>query len=199
MTIIKNLGLQDYRKTFEQMLAFTEQRKQNPCEDEVWLLEHSPVFTLGTSASDTVRTDIKNIPLVKTNRGGDITYHGPGQVIGYLLINLRQAQLTLHNLVAKIDQLLLSVLASFNISAQTSTKNPGIYVDGKKIASYGLKISNGCSYHGFSLNVDMDLTPFNFINPCGIKDIEMANMSDYAKLNMAEVIAVCEREVKNIL
>lgn len=195
---IISCGTMDYKKTYDNMVAFTQSRKNFPCEDEVWLLEHDPVFTLGTSSPQTQQTNINNIPLVETNRGGDITYHGPGQLVGYLMINLRENKFTLHDLIAKLDNLLLTILQHFGIHGETSTENPGIYVDGKKIASYGLKVSQGCTYHGFSLNVDMDLAPFSMITPCGIRGIEMVNMKDLVDVSMQDVISICDTELRKV-
>lgn len=179
-------GIQPYTESFDAMRAFTEARTPETA-DEIWLVEHPPVFTLGL-AGDPAHLLIPNstIPLVKVDRGGQITYHGPGQVVAYLMLDLRRRKLMVRELVQRIEQGVIETLASYNLETERKAGAPGIYVcdtpaqhfhAGAKIAALGLKIRNGCSYHGVSLNVKMDLQPFLAINPCGYAGLETVDMA----------------------
>lgn len=175
--IIRYLGVQPYLQTWQAMSDFTEQR-DNQSIDEIWLLEHSPVFTQGLAGkAEHLLTDT-DIPVVKSDRGGQITYHAPGQLIAYLLINIRRKDFNVRSLVSIIEQGIIDLLADYSVTAIAKSDAPGVYVDGKKIASLGLKIRKGCSFHGLALNVDMDLTPFLQINPCGYAGLEMTQCRD---------------------
>ena len=175
--IIRYLGTTPYQETWQAMSAFTEQRDQNTI-DEIWLVEHSPVFTQGLAGKAEHLLENSNIPVVKSDRGGQITYHAPGQLIAYLLINIRRKEFNVRSLVTIIEQAIIDVLADNNVVAVAKPDAPGVYVDGKKIASLGLKIRKGCSFHGLALNVDMDLSPFLQINPCGYAGLEMTQCRD---------------------
>jgi len=182
-------GLEPYTQSFDAMRAFTETRTAET-PDEIWLVEHPPVFTLGLAGDPAhLLNPNSNIPLVKVDRGGQITYHGPGQVVAYLLLDLRRRKLMVRELVHRIEAGVIETLASYNLATERKERAPGIYVAptpsqpaqqshaGAKIAALGLKIRNGCSYHGVSLNVKMDLQPFLAINPCGYAGLETVDMA----------------------
>jgi lipoyl(octanoyl) transferase len=179
-------GIEAYTQSFDAMRAFTDARTPET-PDEIWLVEHPPVFTLGLAGDPAhLLNQDSDIPLVKTDRGGQITYHGPGQVVAYLLLDLRRRKLMVRELVQRIEQGVIETLASYNLGTERKAGAPGIYVAptpsqlshaGAKIAALGLKIRNGCSYHGVSLNVKMDLQPFLAINPCGYAGLETVDMA----------------------
>ena len=146
--------------------------------DELWLVEHPPVFTLGRSGREEHLLNPGDIPIVHTDRGGQVTYHGPGQVVIYLLLDLRRLNVTVRQLVSGIEQTIIRFLEEHNIAAEAKPKAPGVYVQGRKIAALGLRIRRGCSYHGLALNVDMDLSPFQRINPCGYAGLEVTQLKD---------------------
>ena len=175
--IVRYLGLQPYEQTWQAMSEFTEQRDQNSI-DEIWLVEHTPVFTQGLAGKAEHLLTNSDIPVVKSDRGGQITHHAPGQLIAYLLINIRRKDFNVRSLVSIIEQAIIELLADFKVIALAKPDAPGVYVDGKKIASLGLKIRKGCSFHGLALNVDMDLSPFLQINPCGYAGLEMTQCRD---------------------
>lgn len=175
--IVKRLGLADYQNTWLAMQAFTTGR-QNETPDEVWLTQHPPVYTLGLNKKD-VRLPLQNdIPVVQTDRGGKITYHGPGQLLVYLLLDLKRRGMSARQLVSRMENAVIALLAEDNIEAYARNDAPGVYVAGSKIASLGLRLKNGCCYHGLSLNVDMDLSPFKSIDPCGYQGMEVTQMRD---------------------
>lgn len=175
--IIRSLGCVAYEPTFAAMQAFTAQRTADT-PDELWLCEHPPVFTQGLSGKpEHVLHDI-GIPVVQIDRGGQITYHGPGQVVAYLLLDLRRRQLKVRDMVWRIEQAVMNVLASHGITAGRMAGAPGVYVAGAKIAALGLRIKGGCSYHGVSLNVDVDLAPYAAINPCGYAGMQVTRLRD---------------------
>ena len=169
---IKHLGLVDYQHTWQAMQAFTDTRTADT-EDEIWLLEHPPVFTQGLAGKAEHLLVPTDIPVVKTDRGGQITYHGPGQLIAYLLIDVRRKGLGVRQLVTAMEQAVIALLARSGIAAVAKPDAPGVYVAGAKIASLGLRIRRGCSFHGLALNVNLDLTPFSHINPCGYAGLAM--------------------------
>ena len=174
---IKRLGRADYLPTLAAMQAFTAQRTPET-EDELWIVEHPPVYTLGQAGKpEHVLRDL-GIPLVKIDRGGQVTYHGPGQVVIYLLLDLARRKLKIRELVSAIEQAVINLLAEFGISAERREGAPGVYVGGAKIAALGLRIRNGASYHGVSLNIDMDLAPFSAINPCGYPGLPVIQTRD---------------------
>lgn len=187
MLIIKQLDKQHYVDIWQQMQVFTIQRSANTM-DEIWLLEHWPIYTQG-QAGKIEHVLAPNLNIVHSDRGGQITYHATGQLIIYILINLQRHNLGIKTLVCDLEQLIIALLATYNITAQTCCGAPGVYVEQKKIASLGLRVKKGCTYHGIALNVNMDLMPFKKINPCGFKNLEMVNMCDYDKnITMASVI-----------
>ncbi|MDE1178902.1 lipoyl(octanoyl) transferase LipB [Paraburkholderia sp.] len=205
---IRHRGVEQYETSFDAMRAFTDARTSET-PDEIWLVEHPPVFTLGL-AGDPAHLLLANsgIPLVKVDRGGQITYHGPGQVVAYLLLDLRRRKLMVRELVTRIEQAVIETLAAYNLAGERKAGAPGIYVSevqpaapqaalhaGAKIGALGLKIRNGCSYHGVSLNVKMDLQPFLAINPCGYAGLETVDMATLGVAagwdDVAQTFAAC--------
>ncbi len=173
---IKQLGRQPYQQTWQAMQDFTNQRDADS-EDELWIVEHPPVFTQGLNGkAEHLLQLAPHIPLVQTDRGGQVTYHGPGQLVIYTLIDLKRNQIGVRALVTLIEQAIIELLAQFKIDAVARADAPGVYVDGQKIASLGLKIRKQKSYHGLALNVDMDLSPFQMINPCGLLGMQMTQL-----------------------
>ena len=172
---VKYLGLVDYTATWQAMQAFTAQRSADT-PDELWLLQHPPVFTLGLAGKREHILSTSDIPIIPIDRGGQVTYHGPGQVVAYVLLDLKRRGYGVRELVQRMEQALIDLLASYGIAAERRVKAPGVYVGERKIAALGLRIKHGRSYHGLALNVDMDLTPFLAINPCGYEGLEVTQM-----------------------
>ncbi|HDM8155071.1 TPA: lipoyl(octanoyl) transferase LipB [Vibrio harveyi] len=174
--VVKRLGRQDYEPVWKAMHEFTDQRTDDT-PDEVWLVEHNPVFTQGQAGKAEHLINTGDIPVVQSDRGGQVTYHGPGQLVAYFLINLRRKKLGVRDLVTHIENLVINTLEAYNIDSAARPDAPGVYVGGKKICSLGLRIRKGCSFHGLALNVNMDLGPFLRINPCGYEGMEMVQVS----------------------
>ena len=174
--IVRQLGVKEYSAVFDSMKAFNEQRDENTA-DEIWLLEHKPVFTQGQAGKEEYVLMPGDIPVVKSDRGGHVTYHGPGQITAYILVDLKRLKIGVRDLVTLIEQALVDTLAQWQISAAPRRDAPGVYVDGDKIASLGLRIRRGCSYHGLNFNVAMDMSPWQRINPCGLS-IPMSQLAD---------------------
>lgn len=174
--IVRWLGRVPYEPTWQSMQQFTD-RRDAATEDELWLLEHPPVFTLGMAADSSHVLAPGDIPLVQTDRGGQVTYHGPGQLVAYPLIDIRRLGLGVRNLVMLLEQCVIDLVAAHGITAQGRRDAPGVYVDGAKLASLGLRVRRGASYHGLALNVDMDLAPFARINPCGMAGLAVTSMA----------------------
>lgn len=178
---VKYLGLQPYESTWQAMQRFTNERSEHT-PDELWLVEHPPVFTQGLNGQAKHLQAFaleQNIPIIQTDRGGQVTYHGPGQIIIYALLDLKRAQLGVRDLVHRMEKAIIEFLCDLGISADARPDAPGVYVDGQKIASLGLKIRKQKSYHGLALNFDMDLTPFSWITPCGLEGIQMTQVSHF--------------------
>jgi len=176
--IVKRLGLVAYEPTWRAMQDFTAQRTADTA-DEIWLCQHPPVFTLGLAGKpEHLLRDI-GVPVVKIDRGGQITYHGPGQLVAYLLLDLKRRGLTVKGLVNRMEQTVIDLLAGHDIAAARLAGAPGVYVNGAKIAALGLKVKNGCCYHGLALNVAMDLFPFEAINPCGYEGMAVTQVADF--------------------
>ena len=175
--IVRRLGQVDYEPTWQAMQAFTAGRTADT-PDEIWLCEHPPVFTLGLAGKPEHLLRDVGIPVVRIDRGGQITYHGPGQVVAYLLLDLRRRGLTVKGMVNRMEQAVIDLLAEYGVEAQRLAGAPGVYVGGAKIAALGLKLKNGCSYHGLALNVDMDLAPFGHINPCGYEGLAVTQLRE---------------------
>jgi lipoyl(octanoyl) transferase len=174
--VLRELGLSEYQATLSAMQSFTLQRRADT-PDELWLTEHDAIYTLGLNRKN-VRLPNNDIPLALVDRGGKITYHGRGQVIIYFLIDLNRINLKVRSLVSIIEMTIIEFLAQYNVVAEARSDAPGVYVDQKKVASLGLRLKNQCCYHGLSLNVDMDLTPFEAIDPCGYANLSMTQTKD---------------------
>ena len=185
----RDLGLIDYETAWHAMQRFTDGRGKDAA-DEVWLVQHPPVFTQGQSGKAEHLLLPGNIPVVQVDRGGQVTYHGPGQLVAYLMLDVRRLGFGVRDLVTRIENTLIALLDRYGVTAAAKADAPGVYVDGAKIASLGLRIRNGCSFHGLALNVDMDLEPFRRINPCGYAGLAMTQLSDHAEqIEFSEVSA----------
>jgi len=177
-TRVRRLGRVEYEPTWREMQAFTSKRSTNSA-DELWLLEHPPVYTLGVAGRAVHLPRAANgIPVIKTDRGGQITYHGPGQIVMYLLLDLRRRGLAVRPLVRLMELAVIDLLAEYGIAAAGRFEAPGVYVDSAKIAALGLRVRNGCCYHGLAFNVDMDLSPFHVIDPCGYSGLAVTQARD---------------------
>ena len=174
---IRRFGRTDYEQTWHAMQAFTTSRTPDTA-DELWLTEHDPVYTLGLNRRGVRLPDREDIPLILVDRGGKITYHGPGQTVIYLMLDLKRKELTIRQLVSAMENTIIGLLDDFGLKAQARPDAPGVYVDGCKIASLGLRLKNQCSYHGLALNVDMDLSPFAAIDPCGYQGLQVTQLRD---------------------
>lgn len=177
--VIRSLGQQPYLETWQAMKDLTATRNSDT-PDELWCLEHPPVYTQGQAGRPEHILAPGDIPVVEVDRGGQVTYHGPGQLVVYLMIDLSRSKLGIRALVDLIEQSLVSILASYGIAAAPRSDAPGVYVEGAKIASLGLRVRRGCSFHGLALNVDMDMEPFGRINPCGYAGMAMCQVTDFA-------------------
>lgn len=175
--IVRQLGRRDYLPVYHAMQQFNTNRDASS-EDEIWLVEHPPVFTQGLNGKPQHIHDPGPIPVVPVDRGGQVTYHGPGQLVAYLLLDLKRLGLGVRGIVTHIEEAIIQLLADYGIQAVSRPDAPGVYVEGNKIAALGLRIKRGCSYHGLSLNVDMDLSPFKRINPCGYADLAVTQLKD---------------------
>ncbi len=185
--IVRRLGQQPYEPVFEAMKRFTDERDLTTV-DEIWVLEHEPVFTQGQAGKEEHLLAPGDIPVVKVDRGGQVTYHGPGQLVVYLLLNLKRLKIGVRDLVTLMEDAVVSVMASYDVEAYPKADAPGVYVGGEKLASLGLRVRRGCSFHGLALNVDMDLSPFQRINPCGYPGLNMVQVRQLVKdANMDEV------------
>lgn len=185
--IIKNLGIKPYMQTYQAMHHFTQNRDANTL-DEIWLVEHPPVFTQGKVGKAEHLLTKTIIPVVHTDRGGQITYHAPGQQIMYILLDLKRGKITIRQVVSYLENCVIQTLDYYNIRAYAKMDAPGVYVEHKKICSLGLHIKHGCTSHGLALNIDMDLTPFNYINPCGYAGLQMTQLKQYVShINTHEI------------
>lgn len=187
MIHIRQLGIMPYETIWKKMQDFTNCRTELT-NDELWILEHLPVYTQGQAGKPEHIIDPKNIPIIQSDRGGQVTYHAPGQLIGYVLFDLRKRHLGIRTLVNQLEQTLIGTLGSFQIQGHTRFGAPGVYVNDCKIASIGLRVRNFCTYHGIALNVAMDLEPFENINPCGFNNLKITQIKDFIPtIQMAEV------------
>ncbi len=187
--LVKHLGRVEYAPTFARMRELTLARDA-ATPDEIWLVEHPPVFTQGQAGKAEHLLLPGDIPVVQVDRGGQVTYHGPGQLVAYLLLDVRKLGFGVRDLVSRMEQCLIELLASYGVTAVAKADAPGVYVNGAKIASLGLRIRHGCSFHGLALNVDMDLEPFHRINPCGYAGLAMTQLRDHTgPIEFAEVSA----------
>ena len=177
MAVIRNLGLQDYESIWHNMQQFTQNRNHET-SDEIWVVEHFPVYTLGLNGKREHLLNTGNIPVINSDRGGQVTYHGPGQLVIYTLLDIKRLNINVRELVTLLEQAMILTLAQHGIIAVSKADAPGVYVNDKKIGSIGLRIKKNCSYHGLSLNNDIDLRPFNHINTCGYSDLKVTQLSD---------------------
>jgi lipoyl(octanoyl) transferase len=176
--IIRELGLQPYETIWKDMQQFTQERTDET-SDEIWVLEHLPVYTLGLNGKQEHLLNPGNIPVIQCDRGGQVTYHAPGQLIVYTLLDIKRLELGIRQLVTLLEQSMITALAQFGLTAVAKPEAPGVYVNGKKIGSIGIRIKRNCSYHGISLNNNMGLTPFDYINTCGFKDLQVTQLADF--------------------
>ncbi len=175
--VVRHLGLVDYLPTLEAMRRLTAERDEHT-PDEIWLLQHPHVFTQGQAGKAEHLLAPGDIPVIQVERGGQVTYHGPGQLVAYLMLDLRRLGLGVRELVSAMELSLVDLLASYGVEAAPKADAPGVYVNGEKIASLGLRVRRGCSFHGLALNVDMDMSPFARINPCGYSGLKMVQLKD---------------------
>ena len=187
--IIRPLALQPYEETWQAMQTFTLDRTpQTP--DEIWLVQHPPVFTQGLNGkAEHLLQTFDDIPIIQTDRGGQITYHAPGQLVAYCLIDLKRNQLTVRQFVHDLENIIIELLAKYQIQSEARADAPGVYVNGHKIASLGLKVRKQCTYHGLALNVCMDLAPFTRVNPCGLQGMQMTQICQLAPQITLEMVA----------
>ena len=188
MITIKEKGIQDYTSTWKEMISFTENRSEDT-EDELWTLEHNSVFTQGLTGKPEHLLKETEIEVIQSDRGGQITYHGPGQLIVYCLIDIKRLGIGVKQMVSIIEKSIVDLLSDYSITSHKINGAPGVYVDGSKIAALGLKVRRGKTYHGLSLNIDMDLAPYRLINPCGYKDLNVTQMSNLTdnKLDLVSI------------
>jgi len=196
---IRQLGQQDYQSTWQAMKQFCLCRDRDTA-DEVWFVEHPAVFTQGVSGKAEHILNSSDIPIVQSDRGGQVTYHGPGQLVMYVLFDLRRLDIGIRALVDVLENITIAGLKQYGLLAIARKDAPGVYIDDKKIASLGLRVKKGCSYHGLSMNIDMDLTPFSFINPCGYEGLEVTQLSEHGvKCTTSDFAAVLLHELKQQL
>ncbi len=193
--IVRTLGLSDYQATWQAMKDFTHTRTAETC-DEIWLLQHFPVFTQGIAGKPEHLLYNHGITLIKTDRGGQITYHGPGQIIAYLLLDIRRLKFGVRELVRSMENAVIDLLKTYHINATARIEAPGVYVNNAKIAALGLKIKKNYCYHGIAINVDMDLTPFSYINPCGYQGLQVTQTKD---LGIADGLEILSTQLANQL
>ena len=186
--VIRRLGLVEYEPTWRAMQRFTDERDATT-PDEIWFLEHPPVFTLGMNASRAHVLAPGDIPVVQIDRGGQVTYHGPGQLVVYPLIDLRRSGLGVRDLVTALERSVIDLAADHGLIAEARRDAPGVYVEGRKLASVGIRVRRGASYHGLALNVSLDLEPFGRINPCGYQGLQMTQLADLSGLSSVSAAA----------
>jgi len=193
--VIKDLGIKEYQETFSAMKDFVAKGE----DESIWMLEHYPVFTLGTAADQKHILKRTDIDIFQADRGGEVTYHGPGQLVIYFLLNIKKRNLGPKKFVKQLEDLVQKTLLGFQIQSNTIEGSPGVYVNSKKIASIGLRFSKGYSYHGISINVDMDLDPFKNINPCGYEGLQVTQIKDlYSNITLEKVKSLVEANIQQI-
>ena len=193
--VIKDLGIKQYQETFSAMKDFVAKGE----DESIWMLEHYPVFTLGTAADQKHILKRTDIDILQADRGGEVTYHGPGQLVIYFLLNIKKRNLGPKKFVKQLENLVQKTLLDFQIQSNAIEGSPGVYVDSKKIASIGLRFSKGYSYHGISINVDMDLDPFKNINPCGYEGLQVTQIKDiYSNITLEKVKSAVEVNIQQI-
>tara|TARA_B100001250_G_scaffold414571_1_gene454022 strand:+ start:10969 stop:11586 length:618 start_codon:yes stop_codon:yes gene_type:complete len=195
--IFRYLGKKSLYSVWQDMKLFTENRDQNT-KDEVWFVEHYPVFTMGMNANYTHILDSSKIPILELDRGGQVTYHGPGQLVVYMMFDLKRLGIGVRKFVTSIENIIISAVKNFGIKAEGKMTAPGVYVQDKKLAAIGLRIRKHCSYHGFSLNIDMDTQPFHMINPCGYEGLEITQLKDLCSISDTKVVSkIIEKEINS--
>ena len=194
--VFKSLGITKYSDALEKMKVKLGEKN---FKNEIWFLEHFKIFTLGTAANKAHVLDSKDIPVYQSDRGGEVTYHGPGQLVIYFLLDFKKLNMGPKTLVETLQKFVQSILDEFDIESSLIAGAPGVYVDDKKIASIGLRISNGKTYHGISMNIDMDLEPFSFINPCGYEGLKVVQLKDYVNdITIKDVEKLAIKKLENI-
>ena len=194
--VIRHLGLADYEPVWRRMQAFTDSRDENT-QDELWLVQHPPVFTQGQAGKAEHVLAAGDIPVIQVDRGGQVTYHGPGQIVAYPLVNLKRKGVGVRDFVNRIEEAVIRVLARYGVEGQRIGGAPGIYVAGDKVASLGLRVRRGCSFHGLAFNIRMDLEPFSRINPCGYPGLQVTQLSALAEVEISDIeIHLVEEFVK---
>ena len=194
--VFKSLGITKYSDALAKM---KDKLTEKDFKNEIWFLEHFKVFTLGTAANKAHVLDPKDIPVYQSDRGGEVTYHGPGQLVIYFLLDFKKLNMGPKTLVESLQRFVQSILNEFEIESSLIKGAPGVYVDDKKIASIGLRISNGKTYHGISINIDMDLEPFSYINPCGYEGLEVVQLKDYvSNISIKDVEKLAIKKLENI-
>ena len=198
--IVRDLGLVEYQPTLDAMRELTAERDADT-PDEIWLLQHQPVFTQGQAGKAEHVLAAGDIPVIQVERGGQVTYHGPGQLVAYLMLDLRRLGLGVRELVTAMEQSLVDLLASYDVQAAPRTDAPGVYVRDAKVASLGLRVRRGCSFHGLALNVDMDMEPFSRINPCGYSGLQMTQLREQVAggVEMSDVAQRLEQTLRQQL
>jgi len=176
-SVIKRLAQQDYEKVWREMQDFTQNRDKETA-DEIWIVEHPPVYTLGLNGKREHLLNIANIPVIETDRGGQVTYHAPGQLVIYLLLDIERLNMGVRRIVTLLEQAMVDSLSQYGLKAVAKPEAPGVYIDDRKIGSVGIRVKKGCCYHGLSLNNDLDLEPFNHINTCGYPDLEVTKLAN---------------------
>jgi lipoyl(octanoyl) transferase len=197
--IIRELGLQPYDTIWRDMQQLTQERTEET-PDEIWVLEHLPVYTLGLNGKAEHLLNPGDIPVIQCDRGGQVTYHGPGQLVIYTLLDIKRLKLGIRQLITLLEQSMITTLAQFGLTAVAKPEAPGVYVNDKKIGSIGIRIKNNASYHGISLNNNMDLSPFNHINTCGFKDLQVTQLADFGvNIRTAELAIPVVQAIKSAL
>lgn len=197
--VVRHLGLVDYEQTWHDMQRFTDARTEASA-DELWVLQHPSVYTLGKNAKAEHVLNPQSIPVINVDRGGQVTYHGPGQIVIYTLLDLNRLKIGVRQLVTIIESAIVELLAGYGIEANARRDAPGVYVDGAKIAALGLRVRRGCSFHGLAFNIDMDLEPFTRINPCGYEGLNVTQLKDFVEVvNIDSVVDDLVRRLKNKL
>ena len=197
--VIRHLGEVDYQKTWQAMQDFTDVRGKDTA-DELWFLQHPPVYTLGKNGKPEHVLNAQDIPVVNSDRGGQVTYHGPGQIVVYTMLDLSRLKVGVRELVTRIEQSIIDLLADYGVESNARRDAPGVYVNNAKIAALGLRVRKGCSFHGLALNVDMDLEPFNRINPCGYEGLEVTQFRNFVNdVDIENVIGDLQQQLlKNL-
>lgn len=197
--VVREIGIEPMPETWARMQAFTEERGADD-EDQVWFVEHPPVFTLGLAADRSHVLNAGDIEVIQTDRGGQVTYHGPGQLVCYVLLDLRRRGISIRSLVETLERSVIETMAEYGIEANARRDAPGVYVDGSKIAAVGLRVRRGCSYHGLAFNIAMDLAPFDLINPCGFEGLRVTQLSALCDVAaIADVRPVYEKKLLSLL